>query len=106
MVGLQSFCRDLEHIPDDVLRSFARWREYIWGDAVPRCWHYNYAATVAYMRNETVEGANKLNGRRQFYYSRCSQLGYLTVTSDNGLFPNVIPASYHFQFCRDVFGEE
>lgn len=32
-------------------------------------------------------------------------MGYMKVTSDQGLFPNVITADYQFGLCRDIFGE-
>lgn len=96
----------MNRYPDDVLRSFARWRNYIWGDVVDTCWHLNYKDTMLWLGNTALNATAVTSGRRQYYYQQCAQLGYMKITSDAGLFPDVIPAAYHFNICRDLFGLE
>lgn len=42
---------------------------------------------------------------RQYRYAQCTQLGYMKITSPNGIFPNVITADYQYGLCADIFGE-
>lgn len=42
---------------------------------------------------------------RQFHYAKCTQLGYMKVTSENGIFPNVVTPQYQYDLCQDIFGE-
>lgn len=42
---------------------------------------------------------------RQYRYAQCTQLGYMKVTSPNGIFPNVVTADYQYGICEDIFGE-
>lgn len=44
---------------------------------------------------------------RQWRYGQCTQLGYMKATSENiGMFPNRISATYQFDTCERIFGDE
>jgi hypothetical protein len=102
LAGVRSFCNDMNAIPGDPLNSFARWVRYVYGDA--ECFDHTYDTMIENTSNSTWGSIGTAEGRRQWYYLQCTQIGAFLLADENTWLPGVVTLDYHLQKCADVFG--
>jgi len=100
--GVRSFCTDLGAIPGDTLNSFARWLRYVYGDS--ECFDHSYDTMIERTSNSTWDSFGTVEGRRQWYYLQCTQIGAFLLADNNTWLPGVVSLDYHLEKCQDVFG--
>lgn len=100
--GVRSFCTDLYAIPGDPLNSLARWLRYVYGDE--ECFDHSYSSMIENTSNSTWGSFGTIEGRRQWYYLQCTQIGAFLLADTNTWLPGVVTLEYHLAKCGDVFG--
>lgn len=100
--GVRTFCHDMAAIPGDPLNSFARWVRYVYGDQ--ECFDHSYATMIENTSNSTWGSFGTAEGRRQWYYLQCTQIGAFLLADNNTWLPGVVTLDYHLEKCGDVFG--
>jgi len=97
-----AFCEDIEAIEDDPLAAFARWLRYVYGDSV--CFDPSYATAIERYSNPAWDQVGTQNGRRQWYFLQCTQVGAFLVADQYTWLPGTVDFAYHLQKCQDLFG--
>lgn len=102
--GVRAFCNDMAAIPGDPLNSFARWVRYVYGDQ--ECFDHSYETMIENTSNSTWGSFGTVEGRRQWYYLQCTQIGAFLLADNNTWLPGVVTLNYHLEKCGDVFGAD
>jgi serine protease 16 len=102
LTGVRNFCHDLGAIPGDTLNSFARWLRYVYGDA--ECFEHSYDSMIENTSNSTWGSFGTIEGRRQWYYLQCTQIGSFLLADNNTWLAGDVTLDYHLEKCEDVFG--
>jgi serine protease 16 len=100
--GVRSFCTDLNSIPGDALNSLARWLRYVYGDA--ECFDHSYNTLIENTSNITWGSFGTVEGRRQWYYLQCTQIGSFLLADEYTWIAGHVTFDYHLRKCGEVFG--
>ncbi|KAJ6646563.1 putative serine protease K12H4.7 [Pseudolycoriella hygida] len=100
--GVLDFCEDMEAIPGEPLASLARWFRYVYGDAV--CFDPSYDTAIERYSNPEWDQEGTNNGRRQWYFAQCTQVGSFLVADNYTWLAGTVDIAYHLQKCEDLFG--
>ncbi|XP_073974990.1 putative serine protease K12H4.7 isoform X2 [Rhodnius prolixus] len=66
------------------------------------CFNYNYNSNQDLFKTEI----NEYNFERQWYYQKCTELGYFQTTgSSEQPFTHSLPLFYYTKLCKDAFGK-
>ncbi|XP_037033331.1 putative serine protease K12H4.7 [Bradysia coprophila] len=101
--GILSFCRAMEEIPGDAFDSFAQWVDLIYG--TPECFDPSFDGIVERSSNVEWGAVGTDTGRRQWYYSQCTQIGSFLIADEFSWIPGRISVFYHMEKCQRVLGE-
>ncbi|XP_073974995.1 putative serine protease K12H4.7 isoform X3 [Rhodnius prolixus] len=67
------------------------------------CFNYNYNSNQDLFKTEI----NEYNFERQWYYQKCTELGYFQTTgSSEQPFTHSLPLFYYTKLCKDAFGKK
>jgi len=100
--GIRAFCNDLNAIPGDALNSLARWFRYVYGDG--ECFEHSYDVMIENNSNSTWGSPGTDEGRRQWYYLQCTQIGSFLLADSYTWIPGDVTLDFHLEKCAEIFG--